>query len=80
MVSGAMVAVMYRDINPLVRATGIPIRQAIRQESMRLEDIEWETGVRPSDVWLKFLQAEAERGVTRFYNGVELIDGQNSLR
>ena len=75
MVSGDMEVAMYRDVSPLVRATGIPIRQAIRQESMRLEDVEWETGVRPSDVWLKFLQAEAERGVTRFYNGLELIDG-----
>ena len=64
---------MYREINPVVRATGVPIRQAIRQERMRLEDIEWDTGVRPSDGWLKFLEAEAERGVTIHYNGLEAV-------
>ena len=65
---------MYRETSPLVRATGVPIRQAIRDERMRLEDIEWDTGVRPSDGWLKFLEAEAERGVTVFYNGLEAIN------
>lgn len=70
---------MYREPRPLVRATGIPIRQAIRDERMRIEDIEWDTGVRPSDVWLKFLEAEAARGQTMFYNGLEAIDyGQSN--
>jgi hypothetical protein len=46
---------------------------------MRIEDIEWDTGVRPSDVWLKFLEAEAARGQTMFYNGLEAIDyGQSN--
>lgn len=70
---------MYREPRPLVRATGIPIRQAIREERMRLEDIEWETGVRPKEVWLNFLEAEAKRGVTIHYNGLEAIDyGQSN--
>jgi hypothetical protein len=41
---------------------------------MRIEDIEWDTGVSPSDVWLKFLEAEAARGQAMFYNGLEAIN------
>jgi len=69
-----MAVSIYRETSPLVRAIGVPIRQAIRDERMRLEDIEWDTGVRPSDGWLKFLEAEAERGVAVFYNGLEAIN------
>jgi hypothetical protein len=58
----------------MYKRTGIPIQQAIRDERMRIEDIEWDTGVSPSDVWLKFLEAEAARGQAMFYNGLEAIN------
>jgi len=55
----------------IVRDNGQPIDQLIREERMRLEDIEWETGVRPSEGWLCFLMGERARGITMHYNGLK---------
>lgn len=60
--------------------TGPPIRQAIREERMRLDDIEWETGERPDEGWLNFLISEAERGVTIFRNTLIRIEDENDNR
>ena len=38
---------------------------------MRLDDIEWETGVRPSEGWLCFLMGEKARGIVTHYDGLE---------
>ena len=37
------------DGRKIVRSNGQCINQLIREERMRLDDIEWETGVRPSE-------------------------------
>jgi len=52
---------------------GVPIGQAIREERMRLDDIEWETGKRPRGNWLDFLISERERGVTIYATKLKKI-------
>jgi hypothetical protein len=53
--------------------TGVPIAQAIRNERMRLDDIEWDTGVRPVGNWLKFLIGEQQRGKAIFATGTKRV-------
>lgn len=53
--------------------TGIPIAQAIRNERMRLDDIEWNTGKRPAGNWLNFLTGEQKRGRAIFATGTKLV-------
>lgn len=59
------------DGRKIVRSNGQCINQLIREERMRLEDIEWETGVRPSEGWLCFLMGEKARGIITHYDGLE---------
>lgn len=52
---------------------GVPIGQAIREERMRLDDIEWDTGVRPSEGWLKYLIGERDRGMSIHATGLKKV-------
>lgn len=65
---------MYIPANPVAKPILIPIQRAISKERMRIEEIEWETGQRPSTWWLDFLKSEAERGVTQHLVDLELTD------
>lgn len=51
------------ESRPVLQIETIPIERAIREERMRLQDIEWETDQRPSDWLLKYMEAEADRGI-----------------
>jgi len=52
---------------------GKPISASIREERSRLDDVEWETGQRPKDDYLRFLLAERERGITEHKTGLKRV-------
>lgn len=54
---------MALESNPVVPAETIPIETAIRQERIRLQEIEFETDEEPNRAYLEFLEHERKRGV-----------------
>jgi len=68
---------MYIKPRPIVKATGIPFSQALREYRMELEDQEWEHGKPPTQnqlTWLGYLQERVDAGAGIFYTGLERID------
>jgi len=55
----------------VVRDNGRCIKQLVREERMRLDDAEWETGTRPPENYLNFLLGELSRGITLHYDGLK---------
>ena len=47
--------------------------QSIREERMRLDDVEWETGKRPDEQYLNYLIAERNRGICTHKTSLELV-------
>ena len=67
---------MYIEPRPVVKATGIPYSQALREYRMELEDQEWDTGKPPTQnqlTWLGYLQERVDAGAGMFYIGLETI-------
>lgn len=67
---------MYIKPRPVVKATGIPYSQALREYRMELEDQEWDTGKPPTQnqlTWLGYLQERVDAGAGTFYTGLETI-------
>ncbi len=67
---------MYIEPRPIVKATGIPYSQALREYRMELENQEWEHDKPPTPnqiIWLNYLQERVDAGAGMFYTGLETI-------
>lgn len=67
---------MYIEPRPIVKATGIPFSQALREYRMELENQEWEHDKPPTQnqlTWLGYLQERVDAGAGIHYTGLETI-------
>lgn len=54
---------MYKPMIPVITPVFESIDKAIRLERTKLQDTEFETGVKPNDFYLRYLLAEKKRGI-----------------
>ena len=67
---------MYIEPRPIVKATGVPYSQALREYRMELENQEWEHDKPPTHnqlIWLQYLQERVDAGAGIHYTGLERI-------
>jgi len=58
---------MYIDPSPVAQPVLIPIRQAIREERMKIEDAAFDHDETLDPWYLNFLLTEQDRGVTEIF-------------
>jgi len=59
---------MYIDPSPVAQPVLIPIRQAIREERMKIEDAAFDRDETVNPWYLNFLLSEQDRGLTEIFS------------
>ena len=54
---------MYIEPNPVLAVVLEPIEAAIRREQALIQDVEFDTGVKPSTYYHDYLRSERSRGI-----------------